>query len=389
MPAGRLGVALVVALAVALAMGAGCSRTSLFPVVLDGGGEGDDATEPVRDAQLEAPRDVNEAETFEVFEDSGGDAGLPSNVTLLASGQLYPQGLALSRTNVFWTNGGELDDAGLSVPMTGSIATTTRSPGGPTTTLASGLDEPLAIAYEETGQRVAFSVAGANVGTGSVMELEYSTGLLFPLEQGVANPYGIALTASDAYWVSNFGSTAQVEGSPLGPKDSGAPLTLGLASGYTDPEGMAIQSGSILFAALNPSGGGALLQLGITGGTPAPIWSTPTGRPFGVAVDANNVYWVDEGAGAVYQMPLGADAGAPVITLAHDLGHPFFVAVDSLSVYFATNVAGGAVYETGIGGSEVIALASGLPYPAVVAADDNDDYVYFTLESGIARVQKQ
>jgi hypothetical protein len=359
----------------------GCGRT--LPVPVDLFDDAGDASEPPRDGapDVAVQNDAADAHPPEASFDAGPETGLPPNVSLLSGDQLFPQGIALSAHDVFWTNGGELDDAGIALPATGSVASTPRS-GGATMTLAAGLDEPLSIAYEEVGHVLAFSVAGTTPAEGSVFELDDDTGVLFPLAPTVASPYGVAVDPMNAYWVSNLGPTAQVQTSPLGAADAS---TLGVAYDYTFPSGIAINGESVFFAALNMLGGGALFQAPLGGGAPEQVWEG-TGKPFGVALDSSNVYWVDHDVGAVYQMPLG---GGHVVTLAQGLEHPFFVAVDSLSVYFATNIAGGAVYEASIGGGRMVELATGLPYPAVVAADDDDDFVYFTLLSGIARVQKQ
>lgn len=70
--------------------------------------------------------------------------------------------------------------------------------------------------------------------------------------------------------------------------------------------------------------------------------------PWGVAVDASNVYWTDRAAGTVSQVPTGG--GTPVV-LATGQPSPQGVAVDTASVYWVNNgTTAGTVMKAKIGG---------------------------------------
>jgi hypothetical protein len=309
-------------------------------------------------------------------------------VTVLATDQLLPLGLALSPTKVFWTNVGQLDDAGLARNGTGSVAWMPRAGGAPVT-IARELDQPLAIAHVGAGpsESLAWSTAGAHADEGTVTFYPFPGGAA-PSTTTVASPYGVALSPTDLYWVDDdfVGANAELRRQPFRFGAVGAPNAIAIASGAALPILLAIDLRSAYFTARNASGsGGALFAVSIGGGGVQTLYSTPVGAPFGVATNFSTVYFSDEVAGAVYEVP--ADGGA-VVTRASGLERPFFVAVDSRNVYFATNIQHGAIYQLPVGGGLPVVLADDLDYPAAVAADDLDDRVYFTLQTSIASVEK-
>jgi hypothetical protein len=316
------------------------------------------------------------------------DGGAPYAI---ATGQLEPQELTLSPTTVFWTNAGRFNDAGVAELATGSVASVSRG-GGKPMTLAAKLDEPLAIQYGvgpgETPTLV-WSADGVNSAAGTVSQLVLG-GSLTVVGGALELPYGVAMNSTNAYWLSSAGSEVVVQTSAL----AGSPATqLGLSVAEDSAGCLAVHGNQLFFTAADVGGGGALFEMPLTGGTPVQRWSTTTGRPFGVALDAENVYWAVESSegGVIYQMEATLPTGPPPTPtpIAVGLKSAFFVAVDSKNVYFATNIALGSVFRVPIGGGSMVELAKNIQYPGAVAADDIDEFVYFTALTSIGAVKKQ
>jgi hypothetical protein len=115
------------------------------------------------------------------------------------------------------------------------------------------------------------------------------------------------------------------------------------------------------------------MSVPVTGGTPTTLVSNQD-YPWAIAVDNNNVYWTNYGnsgavsggmttTGAVLQAPIG---GGTVVTLAQGLEDPYGIALDAQNVYFTT-YAGGRVKKVPIGGGTVVVLAEGLNNPCYIA----------------------
>jgi sugar lactone lactonase YvrE len=206
---------------------------------------------------------------------------------------------------------------------------------------------------------------------------------------GLTAPFGVAIDSANVYWVSSAGGGAAVQASSV---TAGGATTLGTATGGFLPKGMAVNSSSIYFVAQLSGGGGGLFELPIAGATPTEIWTgDATSAPVDVAVDATNVYWTDQGDGAVYATPLG---GGTVTTLASKtttsgLVGPARLAVDSKNVYFS-DPKGMGLYEVPTGGGTVKTLVPTSAALAMlgVAADDYDGNVYFSSPTEILSIPK-
>jgi hypothetical protein len=361
-----------------------CGEVTLHPDTY--GGPWEAGARPVPVATV-----TTDAETSEGLEDSfvsedGGEASVTSctTCTVIASAE-NPQSLALDSSNVYWTDEGPTTN-GEAGQGAGSIMSTPRtSMMAMGTTIASPYTGPLIIACANDWLVWSAVGSGANQGSVSVMGTA-STGVVMPATTLTA-PWGVALDQANAYWVAgNGGGTGMVlQAAPL--QTGTAPIFAAVSGDYT-PGGLAVNGSNLFFAAWGSNGGGAVFQAAVTGGTPAPIWTTPSGHPQDVAVDANNIYWLDEGAGILYSEAL---TGGTVYTLASGLLSPFHIAVDSKNVYVADKGAG-TILEIPIGiaidGGNVLVLASGLDSPLAVAVDDTQAVVYFTTPSAIMSAPK-
>jgi hypothetical protein len=146
--------------------------------------------------------------------------------------------------------------------------------------------------------------------------------------------------------------------------------------------------------------GSEILTVPTTGGTPKVLAKLPAevdGEPWQIATDLTRVYWNDSRTNSVYSMPLGggsidtltnrANASGPFDPLAIDSKNAYFIVAPycffgcSANGVFKVPLAGG-------GATELFPTRGDTPYG--VAADDLDDYVYFSLfnEGVICKVQK-
>jgi hypothetical protein len=85
----------------------------------------------------------------------------------------------------------------------------------------------------------------------------------------------------------------------------------------------------------------AVMKAPLGGGTIVTLASDPTGEPYGMALDAKNVYWVDgnTASGRVLSVPIG---GGAVHTIAENQVDLYGVAVDATSIYWTTEESSGS-----------------------------------------------
>ncbi len=246
------------------------------------------------------------------------DGGAPE---VFASGQADPKHIALTSGYAYWTDGGSgpgVGDAGImKAPLSGG-APTRIVPGSFPIDLAvndqhvfwtdadlhtvnrANLDGSDAVVLAQTGDRpmvLALSTthlywlsSGARGGhTGAVMELPIDGGpsaLALTLAMNQAEPSSLAVDATSVYWV-NAGD-GLVLSVPLG----GGPATV--LRHMSRPNAIAVDASSYYVGEVLP---GLLVRYPKAGGT-GDVRSSNEGHPNQLALDANNVYWVNDGASA-------------------------------------------------------------------------------------------
>jgi hypothetical protein len=308
-------------------------------------------------------------------EDTGGTVtvpGCPKGTTTFANAN-DPQTVTLDITNAYWTNGAaNNDDGGASLGSIGYLPRASKS--GQASTLVAGLTEPVFIA--NLAGQVAWT-AQASVGLYDVKTMSQSTP---GTSTGVGA--GVAVDSANVYWLSTMaGGGIVVQSAPVG---GGGAKILGTTTDTNLPRGLAVQGENLYFAGYaSAKGGGAIYTMPTVGVAPTTLKTFTTGTPNDLVTDTDTIYWTDVEAGAILTMPI---AGGAVTTLASSLGRPQHLAIDSSSVYTA-DYTGGGVYAIPIAGSGKAKLATA-QYPTGVAADDNQNVVYFTTPGAICTVKK-
>jgi sugar lactone lactonase YvrE len=155
--------------------------------------------------------------------------------------------------------------------------------GGPSTILASGLQEPWAIAVD--AQSVYWNDAEAS----TISKVPLAGGPTTVLATAQSGAWGIALDATRVYWTASGGVfSAPVNGGNL----------VTLASGQVNPSSIAVDSANVYFTTYAQDG--AVLVVPFGGGTPMALSAlSESSSPFGLATDDQSLYWADYANGAV------------------------------------------------------------------------------------------
>jgi hypothetical protein len=340
---------------------------------------------------------------------SGGDGGVPCSTTEAGTvcpeggglpdaappvcpgctevaAALNPQSIALDKTNIYWTNGAGDPWLMLAPGAPGGDSIMQAGRGGspsPASVLVPGLSGPFII--KDQGSWLAWSnFAGVGAGQNSIDSFMVgATGPANTPGPSLSNAHGVALDATNVYWVSRGAAgNAVIASSPLA---GGVVSTLGMTTAGVNfvPYGVAVDGATLYFVGSEAVGTAGLFTIPITGGVPNEIWMAPGAptKPIDVAVKGANVYWIDNGSGtapngSVYSMPV---TGGTVTTMASGLMNPLTLAVDSMNIYFT---ASDGIHEEPIGSTSATLLAP-INNSVGVAADDTDGFVYFTYATAI------
>jgi hypothetical protein len=301
----------------------------------------------------------------------------------LASLQTYPDGIAVTTTDVYWTDLGnpaanEKDGALMSVPIGGGAVVTLAAgqtgaesvavgpagvywttssavvgaplAGGTPTTLATTQTQPWSIAV--AGTSVYWFDTGGSYFSGTLQSVPVSGGTPTTLatKQGWANSvYGFAVDATSIYW-ANFdcpidGGVCDGDGAILKTALGGGGVTT-LASGQNTPNAVAVAAGSVYWTTegttLHDGLDGTVMRGPVSGGPATMIAQGGVGG--GIAVDAASVYWTSRdpssGNESLVKAPI---AGGSPVTMAADVDNINSFTIDAHSIYWTTSSANGTV----------------------------------------------
>jgi hypothetical protein len=193
---------------------------------------------------------------------------------------------------------------------------------------------------------------------------------------GLGNPpQGVAVSSGEMYF-TGFNDPGTVASWPISPTGRSTPQILAQNQGSL---GTIVVTSQAAFW-VDESNPGTVTEYLFSGATPTPFASGQN-TPMGLAVDATNVYWTNEGDGTVMKKPL---AGGNATMVASGQNEPRAIAVDATSAYWVNAGSGGtnqdgAVMKAPLGGGTAIVLAPNQSFPYSIAVDASN--VYWTTVS--------
>lgn len=208
---------------------------------------------------------------------------------------------------------------------------------------------------------------------GSVVSVPLGGGSPDTIAANQNQAWSIAINSTNIYWTDLGYPTDDGAGmiTPL----SGGVYTIDLSTGtmssvapeLTDPGPLAISSSTAYWISTLD---GNVYSAPLTGGTPSTFANSQTGY-LAIATDANNVYWID-GNGLVKE----PQAGGAIVTLSTEIDGTVGLAVDDRNVYWTTEIANssGMILQMPLDGGTTITIATDLEDPVAVTSDGTNIY---------------
>lgn len=282
---------------------------------------------------------------------AAGSGGDPGEVTTLASGLSEPRAIAIDDTSIYWAEylGGTIMKVGKA--------------GGSPVPLASGQNPEEALTVD--GEYVYWIGGGGVVGrvavAGGTPEV-----IATAADHGFTQQ--MAVNTTHIYWVFYRYSGMAADGALLRvPIDGGAVETLATVDGRA--YGVALDAANVYWSNSELD---AIMRLPLSGGSSSPLVTTSNVINANVQVDAANVYFNDVFTGRILKGSLG---GGTATKLAEG-NTPMTVAIDDNNVYWVDTEDDGAVRAVSKSGGAVATIASSQARPRAIAVDD--DAVYWS-----------
>jgi hypothetical protein len=284
---------------------------------------------------------------------------------VLSSGFIPPGRLAIDANNAYWTNG---DGTIRSVPLA----------GGTTTTLATGLSQPMGIAVD------AQNVYAASEQDGRIVSAPLSgAATLTVLAQVQPNPYALAIDATNVYW-SNV-ATGAGNGSIMACAKAGCsqtPTTLASGIHVQEPFGLTVSGGNVYWTSFNY--GGEINRVPTTGGM-FTNFSSGLGYPYELAITGSVTVAILYGqGGSIAMVPSG---GGMATSLVGGQSFPTEGTTDGTSAYWTLTVPsaqnGATLMKAPLATGQAQVLAKNMQPAGSVQVDSQ--YVYWLSNEGALR----
>jgi hypothetical protein len=289
-------------------------------------------------------------------DDPGAVVGTPiagGTVTTVASGLHSPDSLSVDSTNAYWSEYGTTSSSNgtQSYNNDGAIVQAPLVGGGTVTTIASMQTYPGGVTVN--GSTVYWTVQGDMTANGAVLSVPVGGGTVSTIEMSQASPLTLTTDGTNVYW-GNYGTfnnnnDYNGDGAILqAPVAGGTVVTI--ASSQLQPAAIAVDATNIYWATqggLNTSTGapvpnsGTIVKAPVGGGTPVTLASSQD-WPTGLAIDSQNVYWVNTGSGMndgeIVVVPI---AGGTPATLVYSGVNPTGLALTSTGILWTDTGATG------------------------------------------------